>query len=151
MRRWLVALMATTLLVAACGGDDDASTESGDTTAAPGVSDTGDEGAGGDESSAGGDATASVVVGGTTYEFSPATDCSPDGPAGLAIRFDDGDDFVSLNQAGDVVLVRARLDGTEYADTGSPDPPVVSGNDVTWSGDMGGGGETESVQMSFSC
>lgn len=153
MRRWFVVLMATAFLVVACGGDDDGSIQGGDTGAASDVVDPGDGGAGGDETSTGGETTASVLIGGSSYEFSPATDCVPDpnSVGGLAIRFDDGDDFVSLNQAGDVVLVRARLDGTEYADSGSPDPPVVSGNNVTWSGEMSGDGETLSAELSFSC
>ena len=135
MRRLLLVLMVMALVVAACGGGDDSSLQ-GDAV------ETGGDGSG---------ATASVRVGGNSYEFSGATDCFPDGPAGVAIRFDHGDDFVSLNQAGDITLVRARLEGTEYADNGSPDSPVVSGSNVTWSGEMGGDGETYDVQMSFGC
>lgn len=142
--------MAAGIVVAACGGGDDSTPQGGDTNAA---SDVGDAGGGTDGSSTGGSATASVQIGGSSYEFSSATDCYPDpnGPGGLAIRFDDGADFVSLNQVGDTILVRARLDGSEYADNGSPDSPVVSGTDVTWSGEMGADGEPQNVQMSFSC
>ena len=142
MQRLLLALMVMVLVVAACGGGDGSSSQDDAVDAASEAVETGGDGSG---------ATASVQVGGDSYEFSGATDCFPDGPAGVAIRFDDGDDFVSLNQAGDITLVRARLEGTEYADNGSPDSPVVSGSNVTWSGEMGGDGESYDVQMSFSC
>lgn len=153
MRRWAVALIVAALVVAGCGGGDDSSQQGGDTNAASDVGDAGDVGTEADDSSAGGSATASLQVGGNSYEFSTATDCfpDPDGPGGLAIRFDDGADFVSLNQVGDTILVRARLGGSEYADNGSPDPPVVSGNNVSWSGEMSADGEPQTVQMSFSC
>lgn len=139
MQRLLMALLVMALVVAACGGGDDGSEgDAGD--GAPTADEAGGDGSG---------ATATVQIGESTYEFAGATDCFPEAPT--AIRFDDGDDFVSLNQAGDVVLVRARLAGIEYVDNGSPDPPVVSGGNVTWSGEMGGDGESYDAQFSFSC
>jgi hypothetical protein len=145
--------MVAGLAMAACGGGDDSSPPGDEADAASDVGGDGDNGTGEDGPATGGGGAASVQVGGSSYEFSGATDCFPDpnAPGGLAIRFDDGADFVSLNQVGDTILVRARLDGSEYADNGSPDPPVVSGNSVTWSGEMGADGEPQNVQISFNC
>lgn len=137
MRTWMAMLAAIVLAVAACGGDDDTSTESANGSVVDG----------------GAEASAAVDAGGNNFEFASAATCVPDPNAagGLQIRFDDGADFVSLNQVGDTVLVRARLDGLEYVDDGNPDAPVVSGTDVTWSGEMSADGEQQMVQMSFSC
>lgn len=152
MRRWMVALIATGVVLTACSGDD-GTAESPASSEGSVAREAGDEGAGEDTPSSGGSGTASVTVGATSYEFSTPTDCFPDpkGPTGLAIRFDDGADFVSLNQIGETVLVRARLDGVEYVDDGSADPPMVSGGNVTWSGVMSGGGQSQDIQMSLSC
>lgn len=142
MQRLIMTVLVMAFVVAACSGADDSLTDGDTDDAAATEAEAGGDGSG---------ATATVQVGGSTYDFSGATDCSPEGPAGLAIRFDDGDDFVSLNQVGDTILVRALLEGVEYVDTGSPDPPSVSGGTVTWSGELSGDGESYDVQMSFSC
>ncbi len=144
MQRLIMTVLVMAFVVAACSGADDSLTD-GDTNGAVATeAEAGGDGSGG---------TATVQVGGNTYDFSGATDCfpDPDGATGLAIRFDDGGDFVSLNQVGDTILVRALLEGVEYVDTGSPDPPSVSGGTVTWSGELSGDGESYDVQMSFSC
>ena len=151
MRRRVFGSIVTALALMACSGGDVTVATSG---AAESSTDAlvGGDGEGADDALTGGE-SASIRVGDSTYEFSDATDCFPDpeGAGGLAIRFDSGSDFVSLNQAGDTVLARARLDGREYADTGSAAPPVVSGTVVTWSGEMGADGETYDVEISISC
>jgi hypothetical protein len=113
MKRVLVALVALALILAGCSDEDDSAPSNGNTGTTQNPGDTGDAAGDSDASASGAIATASVDIGGIAYEFSGATDCSPSGIAGLSIRFDDGDDFVSLNQSGDVILIRARLGGTE--------------------------------------
>lgn len=52
----------------------------------------------------GGTVSATVQVDGETHEFDSAGACTTDGM--VAIQFEDGEDWVSLNVAGDVILVR---------------------------------------------
>lgn len=135
--RWPAGVLVLVLVMGACGGSDDTSPEAGVV----------DDGVGGGSDGANGSAT--VQVGGQTYDFDTATACSTDGF--IAIEFEDGEDWVSLNVAGDVVLVRMLLDGKQWVDLGSPDPPTVSGNSVSWSGPMSSDGEQEQVTMDFAC
>lgn len=134
---WLTGVLVVVLVLGACGSSEDPAPEAG-------VVDDAENG-GGD----GGNVSATVQVGGETYEFDTASACTTEGM--IAIQFEDGEDWVSLNVAGDVILVRMLLGGKEWVDLGSPDPPTVSGNSVSWSGPMSSDGQQEQVTMDFGC
>lgn len=105
----------------------------------------GSEDGGGD----GGNVSATVQVGGETYEFDTASACTTDGM--IAIQFEDGEDWVSLDVTGDLIPVRMLVGGKQWVDLGSPDPPTVSGNSVSWSGPTSSHGQQEQVTMDFAC
>jgi hypothetical protein len=137
----LTGVLVLVLVLGACGGSDNSSPEAG-------VVENGGDG-GSVSGSDGGNVSATVQVGGETYEFDTASACSTNGM--IAIQFEDGEDWVSLNVAGDVILVRMLLGGKQWVDLGSPDPPTVAGNSVSWSGPMSSDGEQEQVTMDFAC
>lgn len=157
-RRFGASVFAVAMVMAlgACSGDDDepsAATPAEDVgtetpSDADGTESPADGGGSGGEST--GSATATMTVGSTVYEFTESTACGPAGGA-LFVSFDAGADHMELTSTGDVVLVRARLGGEEWVDTGSAPEPEVDGSKVTWTGEMGTREQQEQVTIEANC
>ena len=132
------------LVLAACGSDEpDAG--GGDNAS------NGDAPSSEDGGTAGGDGgTATVVIDGTTYEFSGVS-CVTGGA--ILLGFEDGDDMGSITSSDGVNLIRLEIDGVQYVDNGSAPEPTESGGDYSWSGPMSDldGGEDVQVDITYDC
>jgi len=146
MRLMTAAGVIAVFALSACSGEDttssaDGSNSADDTPSAGSDSD-------GSSSSAG---SAVVMLGATTYEMGVTDGCRILDDGSVLAGFTDGDDMVSLNSAGGVVLVRVTVDGAEWVDGGSPAEPDVADGTVSWSGELfpfdGGSSETASITM----
>ena len=97
--------------------------------------------------------SATVTLDDSEYEFGDAAGCTIAG-GNVFATFEDGDDMVSLTAADDVVLVRMTIDGVNWVDTGSAPDPDVSGQRVTWTGEMAeldGGDSPVDAMIEFAC
>jgi hypothetical protein len=101
--RCLTGVVVLTFVAGACGGGDNSSSEAGEADSSGGES---------------GAVSATVRVGEETYEFDTATACTTDGF--IAIEFQDDEDWVSLNVAGGVILVRVMLGGRSGSTSARP-------------------------------
>ncbi len=138
-----VALLATLLLalsLAACGGNENG--DSGDGAAPVATSqDEGEDDAATETVDVGGASgtalagSATVMLGTETYEFSESSGCRIDDSL-VTVTFEDRGDYAGITVAGDTILVRLRVDGAEWVDTGSPPSPDISGTSLTWSGEL---------------
>jgi hypothetical protein len=146
MRRPLsfIFVLVLSLVLAACGGSDD-----------PDAGDDGGSGTNGEEvpsdgdGGTSGDGTVTVVIDGTTHEFSGAN-CSANG--NIFLDFSDGDDAGSITASGDINLIRLDVEGVEYVDMGSAHAPDDTGSGFSWSGEMSGSdGETVDVEITYNC
>lgn len=143
MKKQAPFVLLLALLLIACGSDG----------SDPGADDGGSSDNGGSQTeapTAGGDGTATVLLDGTTYDFTGAT-CVTAGS--ILLGFEDGEDMGSITSAGDVTLIRLEIDGAQYVDGGSAPPPDETGNGFTWSGQMSelNGGEAVEVEITYNC
>ncbi len=150
-----VAVVVGGLGMAGCGGDDASLTDSSSVTqtgptAADGDGSDGDGTGDGTDPGAGA-SSAQVVVGDQTYAFTQGG-CTLANGAIISQFFGDGGDALNLtvDPEGNVLL-RMTIDGEVW--NGSTDAPVVSGNQVSWSGQMGvtDSGTREDAQLTMSC
>lgn len=120
----------------ACGGGGDDSTSDPVNDAEPG-------------SGSSGEVSATFTSGDVSLSATEASSCNFGSL--LDVKAVNGDDWFSVFDSQGQVFIRAFIDGQEWVDNGSPDPPVVSGQTVTWSGDLSTQGEVRDAEISISC
>jgi len=99
--------------------------------------------------------SALVTIGAEEYEIDGNTACVTGGF--VSVTFATSADEITINDTGDVVLIRMQFQGEDWADVGSPEPPVVIEVDghrvVSWSGTMASlpDGVSEMVSLEIGC